>query len=363
LEECSKGDDYLEQDKTTVKLEATVSRRKRINRIKIIIIVLIIACLILPTIISIVLFIKVNSLQDQIDVLMIEKYGVTYNELRNKNHEEVAHAAVVAEDLSVEQSSDTDELESETSSDKQQISENNSLQTNNKNKTANEISDFTNVLDFKLDKENMKSKKVYLSFDDGPSQYTGDILDILAKYNEKATFFVIGKTDEYSKSMYQRIVNEGHTLGIHSYSHVYQTIYKSLEDFDKDFTKLSDLLYDTTGYLPHIYRFPGGSGNDVSKIKTSKIIEYLNKKNIIYFDWNVVNGDATGNLLTPEELYYNVIKGININNTSIVLMHDTDTKENTVKSLEPILKTLTEFQTEILPLDKDVTPIQQVTAE
>ncbi|MDF2474446.1 MAG: hypothetical protein K0R21_2228 [Anaerocolumna sp.] len=371
----------MEQDNSTAKLGAAASRRKRINRIKIAIIVLIILCLILPTIISIFLFIRVNTLQEQIDVLMIDKYGVTYNELINKNHEEVAHAAVVSENLNQEQDIDTidndtidndtsgsdinhsNTNDSKTSPEDPRINQDGSQVTDNEFTGTSVANDFLNQLDFKIDKESMKTKKVYLTFDDGPSKFTGDILDILAKYNVKATFFVIGKTDEYSKEMYQRIVDEGHTLGIHSYSHVYRTIYNSLEDFDKDFTKLSDLLYDTTGYLPHIYRFPGGSGNDVSKVKISKVIEYLNNKGIVYFDWNVVNGDATGNFPPPEKLYYNVIKGISINNTSIVLMHDTATKENTVESLEPILKTLTEYQTELLPLNEEVTPIQQVIAE
>lgn len=108
----------MEQDNSTAKLGAAASRRKRINRIKIAIIVLIILCLILPTIISIFLFIRVNTLQEQIDVLMIDKYGVTYNELINKNHEEVAHAAVVSENLNQEQDIDTidnDTIDNDTS--------------------------------------------------------------------------------------------------------------------------------------------------------------------------------------------------------------------------------------------------------
>lgn len=359
----------MEQDNSTDKLGTLASRRKRINRIKITIILLVVLFLILPTIICVIMFFKVNSLQKQIDVLMIEHYGVTYTELNKKNHQSVAHAAVVNKSKvsnNDEQTSIEERKDSDATNQKKDALNNtqNDKNSSNDNSAGTEVFSNESVYDlnFTINKEAMKSKKVYLTFDDGPSKYTGDILDILAEYNVKATFFVIGKTDDFSKSMYKRIVDEGHSIGIHSYSHVYDNIYNSLENFDKDFTKLSDLLYDTTGYIPNIYRFPGGSGNNVSNVKISNIVKYLNNNNIVYFDWNVENGDATGNLLTPKELYYNVIKGVNIHNTSIVLMHDTDTKENTVKSLKYVLKTLTDLQAEILPLNKSVTPIQQVEA-
>ena len=85
-----------------------------------------------------------------------------------------------------------------------------------------------------------------LTFDDGPSSNTAAILDTLAQYNVKATFFVVGKEDEESQEMYKRIVNEGHTLGMHSYSHKYSVIYDSLENFEDDFTKIQNYLYDIT---------------------------------------------------------------------------------------------------------------------
>lgn len=205
-------------------------------------------------------------------------------------------------------------------------------------------------------------KKVYLTFDDGPSKYSNEILDILAEYNVKATFFVIGKTDESSKQIYRRIVEEGHTLGMHSYSHIYNKIYNSVEDFDKDFTKLWKLLYDTTGYNSTIFRFPGGSGNSVSKNKMHQFIKYLNDNSILYYDWNVVNKDATGVAYTKEELINHVITGVTKKKTSIVLLHDADTKKNTVDSLLGLLKKLLSEGAELLPLDESVPPIQQIKA-
>jgi len=220
--------------------------------------------------------------------------------------------------------------------------------------------------DYKISSLNTSAsegKKVYLTFDDGPSVYTDDILDILAKYHVKATFFVVGKTDENSKRLYKRIVNEGHTLGMHSYSHVYKNIYNSVEDFDKDFTKLWKLLYDTTGYKPTMYRFPGGSANQVNEHGMSEFIKYLNEKSFVYFDWNVENGDATGVVYTKEQLIDNVIKGVEQKERSIVLMHDGMSKKTTVESLPGLIETLLSEGVQILPLDENVPPIQQIRAD
>ncbi len=207
---------------------------------------------------------------------------------------------------------------------------------------------------------NFKNKKVYLTFDDGPTYNTDKILDILAEYNVKATFFVIGSTDEVDKERYRRIVNEGHTLGMHSYSHDYNKIYNSLEDFDKDFTKLMKLLYDTTGYTPTIYRFPGGSLNHVSKSDMKIFIKYLIEKEMNYYDWNVVNGDAEGVDYTEEEMIDKVLEGVASKKTSIVLMHDGHGKEKTVASLPKLLEALISRGAEILPMDENVPLIQQI---
>ncbi len=206
-------------------------------------------------------------------------------------------------------------------------------------------------------------KKVYLTFDDGPSPYTEEILDILDEYGVKATFFVIGKTDKESKRLYREIIERGHTLGMHSYSHVYKQIYNSAEDFDKDFTKLWKLLYDTTGYMPTIYRFPGGSGNRVNKYGMEEFIRYLKDKKIIYFDWNVDNGDATGVEFTKEQLSKNILNGVAAKKRAMVLMHDANGKRTTVDSLPIVLEALLSGGAEVLPLSEEVTPIQQIKAE
>ena len=83
-----------------------------------------------------------------------------------------------------------------------------------------------------LTNNNLNQKKVYLTFDDGPSDHTDEILDILKKNKVRATFFVVGKETEHAKKMYRRIILEGHTLGMHSYSHNYDQIYASVGSRD-----------------------------------------------------------------------------------------------------------------------------------
>ena len=97
-------------------------------------------------------------------------------------------------------------------------------------------------------------RKVYLTFDDGPSGNTSRILDILAEYDVKATFFVVGKEEEQYQELYKRIVDEGHTLGMHSYSHKYDEIYQSVDSFAQDMSKLQEFLYETTGVWCQIGR-------------------------------------------------------------------------------------------------------------
>jgi peptidoglycan/xylan/chitin deacetylase (PgdA/CDA1 family) len=199
--------------------------------------------------------------------------------------------------------------------------------------------------------------RIYLTFDDGPSIYTDDILDILAEYDVKATFFVVGKTDEDSLAMYRRIVEEGHTLGMHSYSHKYSAIYKSLDAFDEDFTALQTLLEDTTGVTPWIYRFPGGSGNSVSGLDMKLFAAYLKGKGISYVDWNVSAGDAEGGTVSRRQIVSNVMNGLDGKRAAVVLMHDAGDKYSTVLALPEIIEGILDREdTVILPLVPEEVP-------
>lgn len=203
-------------------------------------------------------------------------------------------------------------------------------------------------------------KRVYLTFDDGPSKYTPEILDILDKYDVKATFFVVGQSSDYSKKMMKEIVDRGHTIAMHSYCHDYGKLYKSVDAFSEDFEKIYNLIYDATGVKPKYYRFPGGSSTTTAKIGMQNFIDFLDKKGIDYFDWNAQNGDATGKTLSPDELISNVLGDVKKYKTSMVLMHDHGTKHNTVDSLPKLIKELKKLDAVMPAIDDDTPLIQHV---
>lgn len=211
----------------------------------------------------------------------------------------------------------------------------------------------------KQEKKSRNTKRVYLTFDDGPSQNTTKILSILDKYDAKATFFVVYRKGDKNKKLYKRIVDEGHTIGIHSFTHNYKNIYSSEKAFRKDVVSMRNYIYNVTGVKTNFYRFPGGSGNTVSKVDIKKCINYLNKESIIYYDWNVDNGDATGKKLSDKQLINNVVKNVKTKNTPIVLMHDAATKNSTVKTLPMIIKILKKQGYEFAGIDENTPRIQQ----
>lgn len=181
-------------------------------------------------------------------------------------------------------------------------------------------------------------KRIYLTFDDGPSPNTNRILDILKEYDVKATFFVVGKTDEGSVKTYQRIVEEGHTLAMHSYSHKYAEVYRSKESFVQDLEKLQEYLYQVTGVWARYYRFPGGSSNTVSRTDMNELIRYLEDNGITYFDWNIASGDAVIGELSRETIVRNCVSGVEGKEDCMILMHDAAEKNSTVDALPQIIE-------------------------
>ena len=180
---------------------------------------------------------------------------------------------------------------------------------------------------------------IYLTFDDGPKAgNTNKILDILAKYNVKATFFV---TNQYNSSTYliKREYEEGHAIGLHTYSHQYSQIYTSIDAYFKDLDKISDVVYNLIGIRPKIIRFPGGSSNTVSKNYSKGIMTALasevKNRGYRYFDWNVCGEDA-GKCSTSSCVYKNVVNNLSKNRANFVLLHDT--KTTTLNALEDIIK-------------------------
>ncbi|MEK3911617.1 polysaccharide deacetylase family protein [Paenibacillus sp. FSL H7-0331] len=188
-------------------------------------------------------------------------------------------------------------------------------------------------------------KIAYLTFDDGPSQSTSRILDILQKDGIKATFFVTGKTSDYSKQMLHRIVDEGHTLGNHTYSHDYKRIYASVGAFKADVDRLNRFLEETVGVKPNILRYPGGSNNHLSwrsggRHIMSAITREMSALGYQYFDWNVSSTDAAAVTQSKEAIVESVKSNSSGKKQIIVLMHDMDVKTTTVEALPEIISYL-----------------------
>lgn len=203
---------------------------------------------------------------------------------------------------------------------------------------------------------------VYLTFDDGPSSNTGRILDILAEYDVKATFFVVGKEGEQYQALYQRIVDEGHTLAMHSYSHKYNEIYQSVDSYAQDLTKLQEFLYDTTGVWCRFCRFPGGSSNTVSRVDMHEIIDYVDGQDISYFDWNIVSGDASSAYISPQDIVRNCTRRLLEYPEAIILMHDAAEKDSTVEALPALIETIQAMDnTRIVPITDDTEQIHHIS--
>lgn len=301
--------------------EEIEARRKRVDRIKKIIILIIVIFLLLPSLLCLTLWVKVVQLEKKLDQFA-EAYALQVEVDTDTQPDNKAYAADI----------------------EQQPEEDGTVEPEEEDQTL------------------LEGKKVYLTFDDGPSENTEKILDILSEYDVKATFFVIGRTDDASKDIYQRIRREGHTLAMHSYTHQYQKIYASKNAYRKDLEQLSDLLFDVTGEKCKFIRFPGGSSNTVSEIPMKEIIRYTNSKGYIYYDWNVINGDATGRKLTDKQMVNSVVSGVKSYDTSVVLMHDCVGKEQTVKTLPTVIKKLQKMNVNILPINDTSTPVQHIKA-
>lgn len=203
--------------------------------------------------------------------------------------------------------------------------------------------------------------KVYLTFDDGPSIYTSEILDILEQYDVKATFFVLGKEGEASKEALRQIVEKGHSLGMHSYSHVYREIYESVDSFAEDFAKIQGYIFDTTGVKSTLYRFPGGSSNRVSNLDMKEFADYLETQGVTFYDWNISSEDGSSATLSVQDLVDNSTKDIANWETSIILLHDAAGKRTTVDALPMIIENILAMEdTVILPITDETVPVQHI---
>lgn len=294
----------------TVHAAEAAYRKKRVKRIKKIIVGTAIVLLLLPTIMCLFLLVKVHSLEKQIETITkVSDSGVVKAQEKEVKTTKAPKKASTAEP------------------------------------TIKPTDDTT-------------TKKVYLTFDDGPGSQTGKILDILKKNHVKATFFVTGKEDASSKKIYQRIVKEGHTLAMHSYSHIQDVIYDSKEAFEKDLKQINRCLYEATGVHTKFYRFPGGSSTQNTSLSIQNFIDVLKKNHYLHLDWNVISPDINNANATKEQVVTGVMQGVDAYDTAVVLMYDVADKPMTVKALPSIIKQIKAKNYELLPVDESMILIQ-----
>lgn len=294
----------------TVHAAEAAYRKKRVKRIKKIIVGTAIVLLLLPTIMCLFLLVKVHSLEKQIETITkVSDSGAVQAQEKEVKTTKAPKKASTAEP------------------------------------TIKPTDDTT-------------TKKVYLTFDDGPGSQTGKILDILKKNHVKATFFVTGKEDASSKKIYQRIVKEGHTLAMHSYSHIQDVIYDSKEAFEKDLKQINRCLYEATGVHTKFYRFPGGSSTQNTSLPIQNFIDVLKKNHYLYLDWNVISPDINNANATKEQVVTGVMQGVDAYDTAVVLMYDVADKPMTVKALPSIIKQIKAKNYELLPVDESMILIQ-----
>ena len=179
---------------------------------------------------------------------------------------------------------------------------------------------------------------IYLTFDDGPSNNTSKILDILKQEDIKATFFLVNFNSSYNPVV-KRIYDEGHSIGIHSYTHNYKLIYSSVSAYFDDLNKMNDKIKTITGSDTKLLRFPGGSSNTISSFNKgimTTLVKEVTNAGYHYFDWNVDSSDAWS-ARNSNDVYNNVVNNLK-KGTNIVLMHDLSSNEKTVNVLEKIIK-------------------------
>jgi peptidoglycan/xylan/chitin deacetylase (PgdA/CDA1 family) len=194
---------------------------------------------------------------------------------------------------------------------------------------------------------------VYLTFDDGPSEHTGRLLDVLKKYGVEATFFVTGRGDP---ALIKREYDEGHTVALHTNSHNYSYVYSSINNYFDDLNAISTLVKNTTGEESKLLRFPGGSSNLVSRRYDgrtrimSKLVNEVTARGYTYFDWNVDSNDA-GGAKTADEVFNNVTSRLVAGGESVVLQHDV--KGFSVDAVERIIQYCNEHNFLLKKLNKD----------
>lgn len=197
--------------------------------------------------------------------------------------------------------------------------------------------------------EKLKPVKIYLTFDDGPSVNTESVLDTLKEYNVKATFFLVGNsvTEEY-EGILQRMIDEGHEIGLHCSCHRYNQVYSDTSSCVESILEERKFLYEEYGIESNICRLPGGSTNKFIKNR-DEVLEILHSEGLKVFDWNVTAEDSVG-VPTAESIMKNIFPDVYNREEPIVLMHDGVNNKLTADLLPQILEKLTEYGYEFCTL-------------
>lgn len=193
------------------------------------------------------------------------------------------------------------------------------------------------IAEAKKGMDEINSKIVYLTFDDGPTKpVTDKLLDTLKEYDVKATFFVVGKEIQGCEEVLKRMHSEGHVIGIHTYSHSFKKIYKNKDRFINENVDTAKLVCDVTGFMPNILRFPGGSHNRLD----DEFLDEIHEKGFRVSDWTNSCEDGVNPNASPDKLYKNSLKKIVSRKKFpglIILMHSNCNNENTIKALPKII--------------------------
>ena len=190
--------------------------------------------------------------------------------------------------------------------------------------------------------ESNGEKIVYLTFDDGPSGVTPQILDILDRYDAKATFFVTNIMPEY-RNLISEAYKRGHTIGMHTSSHDYASVYASTDNYFEDLDAISATVEQQIGYVPCFIRFPGGSSNTISANYTDGIMSELSQlvqyRGYQYYDWNCEDGDARGSMSTQEIIDIALSAEYESDSSNLImLLHDANDKQTTAEALPTIIE-------------------------
>ncbi|MEG1427990.1 MAG: polysaccharide deacetylase family protein [Oscillospiraceae bacterium] len=196
----------------------------------------------------------------------------------------------------------------------------------------------------------------YLTFDDGPSSNTEEILEILRKNDIRATFFVTHRGDRPQEELLRKILSEGHTLAIHTYSHEYGTIYGSVEAYLEDFQQVYQWIEEATGVQAELFRFPGGSINGYNAAIYQPLIAEMTRRGFTYFDWNV-SGEDAANGATAQSVTDAVLGGVDGCYRAIILLHDAADKDYTVQALPQIISGIQERGFSFAPLTAQIKPV------